>query len=147
LSRVGCLCVTYKMGFGLEDWIYWHLIYTTCHYSANCQFRRLDWIQFLCSEVRILAGWRLETRLRSLLDYCPLLPNTSLQPLRMDLTENTASNVKEVCVLIRCVAVYVLLLSEFAFAGMCLPSRCLAVDIHVTISSSGSPTNYYTLRN
>jgi hypothetical protein len=27
----------------------------------NCQFRRLDRIQFLCSRVHILAGWRLET--------------------------------------------------------------------------------------
>jgi hypothetical protein len=30
---------------------------------CNCQFRRLDSIQFLCSQAHILAGWRLETRL------------------------------------------------------------------------------------
>jgi hypothetical protein len=29
----------------------------------NCQFRRLDSIQFLCSQAHILAGWRPETRL------------------------------------------------------------------------------------
>jgi hypothetical protein len=30
---------------------------------CNCQFRRLDAIQFLCSQAHILIGWRLETRL------------------------------------------------------------------------------------
>jgi hypothetical protein len=44
---------------------------------CNCQFRRLDSIQFLCSQAHILADWRLETRL-STLDYCYILPNTSL---------------------------------------------------------------------
>jgi hypothetical protein len=32
---------------------------------CNCQFRRLDCIQFLCSHAHILADWRLETRLDS----------------------------------------------------------------------------------
>jgi hypothetical protein len=26
------LCVTYKTGSGLDDWIYWHLIHTTRDY-------------------------------------------------------------------------------------------------------------------
>jgi hypothetical protein len=30
---------------------------------CNCQFRRLDSIQFLCSQAHILAGWHLEARL------------------------------------------------------------------------------------
>jgi hypothetical protein len=30
---------------------------------CNCQFRRIDSIQFLCSRVHILTGWRLETQL------------------------------------------------------------------------------------
>jgi hypothetical protein len=30
-----------------------------------CQFRRLDSVQFLCSQAHILAGWRLEIRLDS----------------------------------------------------------------------------------
>jgi hypothetical protein len=32
---------------------------------CNCHFRRLDSIQFLCSQAHIPAGWRLETRLYS----------------------------------------------------------------------------------
>jgi hypothetical protein len=31
---------------------------------CKCQFRRLDSIQFLCSQAHNLAGWRLETRLQ-----------------------------------------------------------------------------------
>jgi hypothetical protein len=116
----GC-CVTYMKGFGLDDWIYWHLINSTRNYRqysaiailhtlqftvahalefsvftsrilatdlqlshshfkshmttslhrlipslplfCSCQFRRLDSIQFLCSQAHILAGWRLEIRL------------------------------------------------------------------------------------
>jgi hypothetical protein len=38
--------------------------------------------------------------------------------------------------MIRCLAIDVLLLRALAPAGMCLPSRCLAVGIHVTILSS-----------
>jgi hypothetical protein len=44
---------------------------------GSCKFRRLDSIQFLCSQAHIPKGWRLETRLFTL-DYCFLLPNTSL---------------------------------------------------------------------
>jgi hypothetical protein len=36
---------------------------------------------------------------------------------------------------IRCLAIDVLLLREFACAGTCLPSRCLAMGIHVTTFS------------
>jgi hypothetical protein len=36
---------------------------------CNCQFRRFDSIQFLCSQVYILAGRRIVTRLTSLLLY------------------------------------------------------------------------------
>jgi hypothetical protein len=39
---------------------------------CRCQFRRLDSIQFLCSQAHILAGWRLETRLCTL-HYCSIL--------------------------------------------------------------------------
>jgi hypothetical protein len=104
--------LSWFMAFGLDDWIYWHLIHTTCNYtlyssrlhmdyssqsslavfwqriynsltvtsnhtwsllwvahfpscrySCNCQFRRLDSIQFLCSQVHIPADWSFESRL------------------------------------------------------------------------------------
>jgi hypothetical protein len=32
---------------------------------CNCEFRRLDSVQFLCSQAHILAGWRLGSRLHS----------------------------------------------------------------------------------
>jgi hypothetical protein len=40
------------------------------------------------------------------------------------------------CFLIRCLAIDILWLSALALLGMCLPSRCLAVGIHVAIPSS-----------
>jgi hypothetical protein len=39
--------------------------------------------------------------------------------------ENTASIVKEARILIRCLAIYVLLLRDLPIAAMCFPSRCL----------------------
>jgi hypothetical protein len=48
-------------------------------------------------------------------------------------TENRASVVKGMCLLIPCLAIDVLFLSDFACAGMCLSGRCLAMGIHVTI--------------
>jgi hypothetical protein len=63
--------------------------------------------------------------------------NTSLQPLCTDHAENTASILKEACLLIRCLGVDVLLLRALAPAAMCLPSRCLAVDLYITIWTSG----------
>jgi hypothetical protein len=47
--------------------------------------------------------------------------------------ENTASIVKEACLLIRCLAMDILLLRAFASARMCLPSPCLAIGRHATI--------------
>jgi hypothetical protein len=134
--------VTYKTGFGLDDWIYSHVIHTTqdyrqysaiadlhtlqftvthalrfsvftrrflatdlqqshCNFKShmkssfyrltpfltsfcNCQFRRLDSIQFLCSQAHIPAGWRLETGLHS------TQLNSSSQSLCTDHAENTA---------------------------------------------------------
>jgi hypothetical protein len=129
------MCVIYKTSFGLDDWIYCHLIHTTRNYRhtlqftvtqalgfsvlnnrilatglqshcnlklymksfhrlisilplfCNCQFRRLDSIQFLCSQAHIPVGWRLETQLNSTLlnwtflynDFAPTTQKT--QPL------------------------------------------------------------------
>jgi hypothetical protein len=47
--------------------------------------------------------------------------------------QKTALNVKEAYLLIRCLPMHVLLLRAFVYAGMCLPSRCLAMGIQVTI--------------
>jgi hypothetical protein len=98
---------------------------------CSCQSRRLDSIKFPCFQAHIPVGCRPETRLLTL-DYCSMLPNTSLYPLCTDHIENTASIVKEVYLLIRSLAV-LLLLCAFACAGMCLPSRCLAIGIHIAI--------------
>jgi hypothetical protein len=95
---------------------------------CNCQFRSLDSIQFLSSQAHIPAGWRLETR--------PTQLNSSLKAFCTDHAENTASILKQVCLLISRLAIDVLLLFEFACAVICLPSRCLATDIyHSTITA------------
>jgi hypothetical protein len=96
---------------------------------CNCQFRRLDWIQFLCSQAHIPAGWRPETRLfTSRLLFHPAA-EPSLQPLCTDHAENTASIVKEVCLPRCCLAIDVLFIRTFDSAGMCLPSHCIAMCI------------------
>jgi hypothetical protein len=47
---------------------------------------------------------------------------------------NKVSIVEEARLLIRFLAMDVLLLGAFTYAGMCLPSRYLAMGVHVTIS-------------
>jgi hypothetical protein len=47
--------------------------------------------------------------------------------------KSTASIVKEACLLIRCLAMNILFLLAWDRVGMCLPSRYLAMGIHVTI--------------
>jgi hypothetical protein len=75
---------------------------------------------------------RLSSR-NSTLHSRPLFYST-LQPLCTDYEESTGSIVKEACLQLRCLPTDVLLLLfEFACAGMCLASRCLAMDIHVTL--------------
>jgi hypothetical protein len=84
---------------------------------CSCLFRRLDCIQFLCYKAYIPAGWPPETRL-STLNYCSLLLGPVLcpiyNPLGTDHTENTASIVKEACLLVRCLLINVLLLQAYA---------------------------------
>jgi hypothetical protein len=50
-----------------------------------------------------------------------------------DPAENTASIIKEACLLIRCLTMDALFLRALARAGMCLPRCCLAMGIYVTI--------------
>jgi hypothetical protein len=92
----------------------------------NWQFRRLDSVQFLCSKTHIPAGWRLETQL-ALLNWTltynhfaiskqktqPLccLGDVFIAPLH-----NNGSYSIVTCV--------------FVAARMCLPSRCLSMDIY-----------------
>jgi hypothetical protein len=45
------------------------------------------------------------------------------------------STVEKACLLMRCLLMDVLLLGAYASAGMCLPSRCLAMGLYVTILS------------
>jgi hypothetical protein len=54
----------------------------------------------------------------------------------MNHTENTASVVKEVCLLVRFLAMDVLMLHAYALRE-CLQSRCLAMGIHITIPTEG----------
>jgi hypothetical protein len=65
-----------------------------------------------------------------------VIDNISLnfwQKLTRDHAENIASIVGEACLLIRCLATDVLLMRTLASAGMCLPSRCIAMGLYVTI--------------
>jgi hypothetical protein len=96
---------------------------------CSCQFRRLDSIQYLGSEVHILAGWCLETRLCSVLFYSAehFFIATLHEPRRKHslycwgvFTDPLSSN-------------EVLLLRALAPASMCLSSRCVVMDLYVTI--------------
>jgi hypothetical protein len=105
---------------------------------CNCQFRKLDSIQFLCSQAYILAGWRPETRLFTP-DYCAsILPNTSYNHFAPT-THKTQRLFLRRRLLISCLAMDVLLLRSLAPAGMCLPNRCQATGLYVTIYSQHPP--------
>jgi hypothetical protein len=91
-----------------------HSLITSLPLFCSCQF-----------QAHIPAGWRPETPL-FISHYCSILPDTNQ-------AEITASIVSEACLLFRCLAINVVLLRPLAPAGMCLPSRCLTMGIHVTI--------------
>jgi hypothetical protein len=95
---------------------------------CSCQFRRLDPIQFFCSQAHILSGWRPETRLFTSLLKRPSLSlyNTSARAPR----KTPSFTVKEACLQLRCLSTDILLFRAFAYTGMCLPSRFLAMGIH-----------------
>jgi hypothetical protein len=96
---------------------------------CNCQFRRADSIQFLCSQAHIPAGGRLETGLFTLC-YCSILPASSdcalLNPSARIPKKTPYSVVKNACLLVRNLAMDVLLSHARV---LCLQSRCLAIDI------------------
>jgi hypothetical protein len=102
---------------------------------CNCQFRRLDSIQFLCSQAHILAGWLLEA-----LDDCQLrnspnkhLSRTTRKIQRLYCLEGvfTAPLHSNGC--------YSIVACVYVAAVMCLPSRCLAMNVYsdVAIPASG----------
>jgi hypothetical protein len=100
---------------------------------CNCQFRRLDSVQFFCSQAHILTGWRPETHIFTsestattwLLLLTVSLCNTSAR------TPRKTQPVNKACLPRCCLAVDVVL----SLAGICLPSRCLAMCLHITILS------------
>jgi hypothetical protein len=94
----------------------------------NCQFRRLDLIQFLRSQAHILAGWRPETRPWS------ILLNNYLLPLCTDHAENSIYY-EEVMFTDPLSSDRRPVVAALAPAGMCLPSRCLAMVLYATIYS------------
>jgi hypothetical protein len=116
----------------------------SCPYSCDCQFRRLDSIQFLCSQAHIPAGWRLEARsscsrllfsttwlLFCSVLFCGTLPCNHFART----TQKTASTADQAFLPRRCLARDVPLFRAFPSLEMCLASRCLAMSIHVTFSS------------
>jgi hypothetical protein len=98
---------------------------------CNCQFRRHDSIRFLCSQVHILAGWRLETRLHSM----PLLSSFGTL-LYNDFAQNTQKTQPLYCW--ECVFTaplhsngsYSIVACVFVAVRICLPTRCLAMNVY-----------------
>jgi hypothetical protein len=93
---------------------------------CNCQLRKLDSIQFLCSKAHIAAGWRLETRL-TLLNWTLLYNHFAratqkTQPLSCSEGVSIAPlHTKGSYSSVACV---------FDAAGMCLQGRCLAMNVY-----------------
>jgi hypothetical protein len=84
-----------------------------------CQFRKLDFIKFLCSQALILLSWRLETRfftsrLLTLLVYYSVASSVSFYNPSARATQKTAFIIKKACLLARYVTKDVLLLHAYA---------------------------------
>jgi hypothetical protein len=90
--------------------------------SCSCQFRRLDSVLF-----RLLF----RTPCYSASTYT--LPNTSYNHFARTPQKTRSSVVKNACLLVRYLAMDVLLLLSARVAGICLPTRCLAMGIHVPL--------------
>jgi hypothetical protein len=72
--------------------------------------------------------------------FTSVLQNTFYNHTARTPGKTPSSIVKNACLLVRYLAIVVLLLSVFV-AVMCLPTRCLAMDIHVTIFTIVTRTN------
>jgi hypothetical protein len=88
------------------------------NYSANCQLRRLSILILAAGDPRYIALGRppQKTPLRLLLHVDSLLQRLFTAPLRSN--EHNADHIKH----------RFLFLPAFAYAGMCLLSRCLAMN-------------------
>jgi hypothetical protein len=106
-----------------------HILTPFFQLFGNCQFRKLDPIQFLCFQYHILAGWRLEIRLDSTEVF--FITTQKTQPLYCWEGVCTAPlHSSESYSIVACV---------FVAAGMCSPSRCLEINVYseITISAFG----------
>jgi hypothetical protein len=107
---------------------------------CSCQFRRLDSVQFLCSQAHIPAGGRLETRLSSTKLFFITI-------LHRPCKKHSLPSVAKACLQRRFIAMRVtqFLLAYSLPLGMCLPSRCLAVNFYsdFTIPAFGRVWQYY----
>jgi hypothetical protein len=85
----------------------------------NCQFRRLDSMQFLCSQAHIPAGWRLETEATLLYNHFERTTQKTVYCWEGVFTEPLHSN-----------GSYSIVACIFVAAGMCLPSRSLVMNVY-----------------
>jgi hypothetical protein len=100
---------------------------------CNCQFRRLESIQFLYYQNYILSGWRLKTRVYSITADSNNLLCPYITPHHGPRRKHSLSIVEKACSLIRCLAIDVLLLPAYACTGMCLSSHCLIMGLYITV--------------
>jgi hypothetical protein len=104
-----------------------------CHFKSRMKssFHRLiPFLSFLLDHLRLPSP-----ELNPILDSNNFKrPSLSLYNPSARTTQKTQlSIIDEACLLIPCLAVDVLLLLAYASSGMCLPSRCLAMGLFVTI--------------
>jgi hypothetical protein len=90
---------------------------------CNCQFRRLDSIQFLCSQAHTLAGWRFESRL-TLLNWNLLYNNFARTTQKIQVLYCWEGMFKTP---LHSSGTYSIVACLFVAKGKCLPSRCLAM--------------------
>jgi hypothetical protein len=113
-----------------------HSLITFLILVCNRQFRRLDSIEFLCSQVHFLAGWSLDTRLTFL--NRNLLHNHFARTTQKTQTFYCWEGVFTAP--LNSNGSYLIVACIFVAEGMCLPSRCLAMNIYsdFTIPAFGS---------